>query len=200
MTWESRALAHGPYVVSFGTSGSEIFTGLTEGVPRHEGTPSGIPIRSTFGGDTLLDEIYTGQNHFVTVNFKEWRKTNAGSTPVNRNTLSIMNPFADATDQTNAESLDADGHFLGFTGIIGQSKWSLASALLFTAVTGTPAATWGPLYRRYYKAIVASDSTIMASFGAVERNVSLTFRILPVLLNASQITTARFHHFLDIYP
>jgi len=165
MPYAGRKLPFGPYWVSFGG----LFTGLTEGTIRHEETPSGVPVRATVYGDSVIDEIYTGKNMFVTILFKEWNKAEVEGTLAR--TLDIYNPF---------------DPLIGNSGLVGQSKWDTASTLLLTAVTGTPCQTDAlPATRLYNNAIVASDTAILQEFGAVERNVPITFRILPDPVSSS---------------
>ncbi len=168
MAFESRSLAFGAYWVTF--SGS--FVGLTEGPLQHEVTYSAEPVRASIGGDTVLDEVYTGVNMFCTIIFKEWSAA----------TKAAFNPFSGTE---------------GATGVIGRSKWDMASILLLTAVAGTPAATVGPATRTYAKAIVATDASVLQEFVAGERNVPVTFRILPEATDDSTVQAGSFTHYVD---
>ena len=176
MTWESRNLPHGPYYATYGG----VFIGLTEGVIRHEHTPTGIPIRGgTLYGNSVLDEIYAGTEHFLSIIIKEWFDT----------TFDLINPF-DTTSGATSQ--------LGNTGVIGRSKWDLAGQIILTAVAGSPAATVGPVTRTYPKAILASDATVLTTFGVAERNIPLTFRILPQAVSDT-VTNAQLTYFTETY-
>jgi len=185
ITWEDRSLPHGPYYVSYTRpSGSSLFMGITEGVIRHEVTYSGIPIRGTMWGDSVIDEIYAGQQHFLSINFKEWMEP---APSAQGRTLDVFNPFELTQDK------------FGETGVIGRSKWKLAGGLVLTAVANSPAYEVGPITRTYYKIIIATDFSLLTTFGVAERNVPVTFRVLPQA-ESNSMTSSKLQYFVDTHP
>lgn len=117
-------------------------------------------------GDTLIDGIYLGMEGVqLMTTFKEWK---AGM-------LGTLWPYGAAA-------------FDGTLGTIGVLDSSLASTIVLTAVTGTPAATNGPVTLTCHQCILSPDNDIEVLLAPDERNVPVLFDLL--LSNVS--STLRF--------
>lgn len=143
-------LPSGPYTVTWNSND----IGLSEGPIRHQQRAMGIPVRASLYGDTVLDYILRGAEVFVALVLKEW----------NANTKAALWPYG----STHGVMTEA-----------GVRASSLCKALVLTAVSGTPAATEGPLTRTYANAVLLPGHNLDVIFGPEERNIPLIFAVLP---------------------
>lgn len=155
----------GPYLVSY--AGSDI--GDVEGVLMLQVTAHAQLVRANRFGDAIIDFITRGATAFAVMNIKEWTAA----------TKATFWPFSGTQ---------------GLTGLAGRLGSDIAAALLLTAITGTPAATLGPVTRTYAKAIYAPEFNKEIVLGAEERNIPLTLLCLPTEVSA---TTSEIRLFTD---
>jgi hypothetical protein len=143
--------AVGPYEMTFnGTS-----VGLLEGEIRHQQNVIGLPIRAGLYGQTIIDYILQGAGVFLVCTLKEW---NAGS-------KAAMWQYGSTQGIVNEAGLLMSA--------------SHAKQIVLTALSGTPAATEGPVTRTYPLAMLLPGHNLEIPMGAVERNVQLVFGVLP---------------------
>ncbi len=164
MSFNSVTLAHGAYTATWG--GTDM--GLLEGPVRHIGQIHGTFIRAEKYGDVPVGAVYRGTSAFVQITVKEWKAV----------TKSAMNP------QSTSD--------LGLSGYIGRDAYDFAQALVLTAVTGTKAATNGPVTRTYAKACYEPEFSVETLMANDERNIPLVFRIYPESAPSGQL-----RHFTD---
>ncbi len=139
----------GPYTVTY----NSVDIGLMEGPLTNSSINHGIVRRASRYGDSGISGIYTGGDNFVQIILKEW------TTAVK----SILYPWGT----------------IGQSGVIGRALEDLASALVLTAIVGTPARTNGPVTRTYAKALMTEEHNLDVLMGNVERNVPVVLRCWP---------------------
>jgi hypothetical protein len=140
----------GPYEVTW--NGTSI--GMMEGSIHHQQMVIGAPIRASLYGQTILDYILQGMFVNAVLVMKEW---NAGS-------KAAMWPF-------NAVQ--------GIVGEAGLLFNPLYKQMVMTALTGTPAATEGPVTRTYPLSGLLPGHNLDVTMGPEERNVPVAFTCLP---------------------
>lgn len=140
----------GPYEVTY--DGNAV--GLMEGPIRHQQSYGALPIRASLWGQNIIDYIAQGAAVFAVLVLKEW----------NTNTKAMMWPFNAST-----------GIFVEAGMLINQ----YAAPLVLTALTGTPAATEGPVTRTYPLAILSPGHNKDVILGPVERNTPIVMAVLP---------------------
>lgn len=165
MSLGNEQVISGPYSVTFGGVATGIFVG-DAGVPTLEMTVHGEPInRTDYWGRSLINNIFMGIDWRFLATLQEYR---VGS-------IATFTPFA----------------ALGQLGVVGRLYYDLASALVLTAVTGTPAATAGaPNTLTASKAVLAPEFPIKLLFGPQARTVPIALQLLPYV-----ITTNVYGHF-----
>lgn len=146
----------GPYQVTFKSNA----VGLMEGPIRHQQSIIGLPIRASLYAQNILDYIIQGGGFFAVMVLKEW----------NTNSKSLMWPF-------NASH--------GIVPVVGQLINQYYGALVLTALTGTPAATEGPVTRTYPIAGLLPGHNLDITLGPVERNVPVVITCLPEITGAT---------------
>lgn len=109
-------------------------------------------------GETLIDGIFRGMDCQLMVTFKEW------NTPVKQ----AIWPYSGA----------APGGFDGTLGTIGVLDSDRAQAIVLTAVSGTPAATYGPATLTAMKAIISDANDLDMIFGPDETDIPVLFDLL----------------------
>lgn len=112
--------------------------------------------KSDVYGDMLLDLIYRGTDWFLQAEFMEYGKA----------------AVRDASFPWGAGTL-------GIQGIIGRLGSNIASALVLTSTTGTPAVAT-PATLTASKAILAPNSNPRAQFNSRLRTVPVRLALLPV--------------------
>ncbi len=142
--------AYGPYTATY--NGNAI--GEFEGSLEHFQTGHAREYRSSRFGDSVVGGVYTGVSCIFLARLKEWTAF----------TKAALWPF---------DSL------LGDSGVIGRAMEDMALQLVLTAVTGTPAATNGPVTRTYPLAILMPEHNQQVLLGTEQRDVPLVFRIYP---------------------
>ncbi len=142
--------AIGPYEATF--NGNAV--GLLEGPIRHQQSVFGLPIRASIYGQTVIDYILQGSGMFLVMVVKEW----------NSNSKAALWPY---------------GQTQGIVNEPGILMSTYAKQIVLTAVTGTPAATEGPVTRTYPLAMLLPGHNLDVPMGAVERNIPIVFGILP---------------------
>lgn len=140
----------GPYEVTW--NGTSI--GMMEGSIHHQQMVIGAPIRASLYGQTILDYILQGMFVNAVLVIKEW---NAGS-------KAALWPF-------NASQ--------GIVGEAGLLFNPLYKAMVLTALSGTPAATEGPVTRTYAICGLLPGHNLDVTFGPEERNIPVAFTCLP---------------------
>ena len=114
-------------------------------------------------GDTLIDGIYRGMEGVqLMTTFKEWKT----------GMLGLLWPYGAAA-------------FDGTLGTVGVLDSALASTIVLTAASGTPAATAGPATLTAHLAILSPDNDIEVLMAPDERNVPVLFDLL--LANVSSV-------------
>jgi hypothetical protein len=156
--------------------------GAIEGPRLLNYTQEGIEITSDLYGETVIDGIYTGQNTFLQVIFKEW---------IYESIHRILFPFGNTGALGNELSNE------GSLGGIGEAYCDNAAIITLTAQTGTPAATIGPETIIARRAILAPGTNPQIPLGNVERDIPVTFRLLPYLDIGSP---AKYRTFEVTYP
>lgn len=146
---------------------NSVAVGLMEGPPRVQMTPSGFDIRASKWGQSVISSVYTGSNDFLIVVLKEWLD----------NAIAAMWPFP--VPQSAAwPNHGLVGQLMSCRsagdGVVGPAR-----ELKLTALTGTPAATYGPLTLTAPRACLAPQHTIDLAFGVSERLMALVFRLYP---------------------
>ena len=149
----------GPYQATMAipalNSGSATDIGLMEGPIRHQQNLIGLPIRTSLYAQNVIDFVMQGMGVFIALTVKEW---DAGA-------KAIMWPFNTS-------------HGIGpLTGTL----WSAVGVgqLVLTALSGTPAATEGPVTRTYPFCGLMPGHNLDILFGPVERNVTIVLAALP---------------------
>jgi len=160
--------AFGPYTGVYGSSPTDI--GLNEGPHRFIQIAKGANITPNRFGDSVVDGIYRGGNCLIQMSLKEYT---AG-------VKKIIWPFS-PTD-------------LGLTGVIGRAMSDIAQQLVLTAISGTPAATNGPVTRTCPLVVFAPEHNMELIMGNDERNIPLVCQVLPALVSAG---TSQLRHFTD---
>lgn len=154
--------ANGPYTVTY----NGLSLGLLEGQPKCISVPHAIDVRSSRWGNSVIDGIQDGADVFVSLMLKEWTAAiRAALWPFSAN--------------------------LGDAGVPGRLLSDLGAALVFTAVTGTPAATNGPVTRTFAAACLAPEHNLEVMLGNEERNIPLIFRAYPAVFGTN------LRHFAD---
>ena len=145
----------GEYVFSHG--GNALGLIQSDG-PRLKFTPHSRPVSDTaIYGDTKIDGIYRGQDVQVLVTFKEWT----------------------AIIRTAIWPYGAAG-FDGTLGQIGRLDSALASVILLTAASNSPAAAANsPATLQANLGIIAPENEIDILMGPDERNIPVLFDLLP---------------------
>lgn len=144
------AIPSGPYSATW--NGNDI--GLFEGPIRLQQSLIGLPVRASQWGQTIIDYIIQGGGYFGVIVVKEWTT----------NIKSFMWPF---------------GSTLGIVDEPGKLFSAYCQALVLTALTGTPAATYGPVTRTYPLCATLPGHNLDFVFGPMERNTVVAVGILP---------------------
>lgn len=140
------ALAGGVYTATH--NGSAI--GLTEDGADAEFTPlAEILNKSSAHGNAEIGAIHLGLRWRIFMALRLWNSVSRA----------IIHPFGS----------------LGDDGVIGRDYYDLASPIVLSSVSGTPANTAGPTSVTFPKAIIASDVPVRVSFGN-------RWRLIPVAL------------------
>jgi hypothetical protein len=133
-----------------------------DGVPTLEPNIKAQPIAGTDAyGDTTIDAVWRGADWYCSMICMEYR---AG-------VLTALWPFS-AT--------------MGRLGVIGRLFYDMSSALVLTAVAGTPAAT-SPASLTASKAIIAPGFSNRLTFGPLVRTVPLRFLLLPYIVSSTNV-------------
>lgn len=140
----------GPYEVTYKSAS----VGLMEGPIRHQQSVIALPIRASLWGQNIIDYIVQGGGVFAALVLKEW----------NTNTKALMHPF-------NAS--------MGIFPEAGKLINPFFGELVLTALTGTPAATEGPVTRTYPICGLLPGHNVDVTLGPVERNVPVVVCALP---------------------
>lgn len=140
----------GPYEATY--KGNSI--GLLEGEIRVQQNVIGLPIRASLYGQTIINYVLQGAGHFVAFTIKEW----------NANSKAAMWQFGTTPGIVNEAGLLFD---------------AMAGAMVLTALSGTPAATEGPVTRTYPLAVLLPGHNLDTPLGPVERNIQIVFAALP---------------------
>lgn len=157
----------GPYTVTY--KGTTI--GLMEGPIRHQQNLIASPIKAALYGQNIIDYIVQGMGVFAVIVIKEW----------NASTRALMWPVNTAP---------------GIGALTGTLYNTFLGELVFTALTGTPAATEGPLTRTYPLAGLLPGHNLDVPMGPVERNVPVVVTCLP---EQNSSTVGQPKYFTDAY-
>lgn len=129
------------------------------GLPTLEGVNKQEPIgRTDAYGDTTIDTIYKGGDWFASMTCMEYK---AGP-------IAALWPFGT----------------LGLMGVIGRLGYGISTALVLTAIAGTPAAS-SPASLTATRAILAPGFNTRLLFGPKLRTVPLRFQLLPYLVGGT---------------
>jgi hypothetical protein len=155
-----EVLISGQYLVTYSGLAVGIFKGEA-GLPTVMQQNFGKPVKPTDAyGDSTLDVIHGGADHFFIGTFEEWKSA----------VFSALYPFGT----------------MGQMGVIGRRYYDMASALTLTAVTGTPAqVAVAPATFSAPKAILAPGHQAQWQFGPVLREVQLKLQLLPATVPAT---------------
>jgi hypothetical protein len=140
--------------------------GLMEGPIRHQQSIIALPIRATLYAQNIINYILQGGGVFGVITVKEW---DSGA-------KALMWPF-------NASH--------GIMPVVGNLIDQYFGALVFTALTGTPAATEGPVTRTYPFAGLLPGHNLDITFGPMERNVPVVITALPEI-NGTTVGSAKY--------
>lgn len=158
MTVINPAIPAGPYSLTWGSTGGNEGAvrdvGLLEGPVRWQQTPYGLPVYAQQWGRTIIDYVMQGAGYFGVIVVKEW------TTGAKR----FMWPFG------------ANHGIFNEPGLLFSS---FADQLICTALTGTPAATYGPVTRTSDFVAVLPGHNLDIVFGPLERNVVVAVACLP---------------------
>ncbi len=152
----------GPYNATFKATD----VGLMEGPIRHQQSIIALPVRATLYAQNIINYILQGGGVFAVITVKEW---DAGA-------KALMWPF-------NASH--------GIFPVVGQLIDQYFGALVLTALTGTPAATEGPVTRTYPISGLLPGHNLDITFGPMERNVPVVVTALPEI-NGTTVGSAKF--------
>lgn len=164
------AIPSGPYTATW--NGLNI--GLFEGPIRLQQRLEGIPVRASQWGQTIIDWVLQGGGCYGLLVIKEWTA----------NTKRFMWPFG------NGISNAAD---LGLMPRPGRVLSQYCAPIVFTALTGSQAATYGPVTRTYPYVTVLPTHNLEFILAAMERNVVIAVACLPVIDTGDATGQARFY-------
>lgn len=156
--------AVGAYSATF----KAVTIGTFESSLRQNKTMHAQDVLASRFADTVIDGVYRGANVFAIAVIKEWTEA----------VRDAIWPFDEE---------------LGNTGIHGRMLTDIAGALVLTAITGTPAATIGPVTRTYPLAVIAPEHNTEITFGNEERNIPVVFRCLPTITVSTSVAV----HYTD---
>jgi len=156
------AVPSGPYSATWGSSGgvvgSALDIGLFEGPTRLQQSLIALPIRASQWGQTIIDYVVQGGGFYGVMVLKEWTA----------NTKKFLWPFG--LNVSYAQGVVEEP---------GKMLSGYCDQLILTALSGTPAATYGPVTRTYDYVCVLPGHNIDQAFGPVERNIVVAFVALP---------------------
>ena len=140
--------------------------GLVEGPYNLSWTPLATPIRCDYYGDTIIDYILTGADAFVSLIIKEW------TTEIMAALFPECGGELGQVGDDHANDIPA-----------GRLATSVAKALVLTPKTGSLAqtATDGKTLYTAAFALPLPGTAINIPMGTVERNIPVTFALLPDL-------------------
>lgn len=144
------SIPSGPYSATW--NGQDI--GLFEGPVRLQQNLIAQPVQASQWGRTIIDYIIQGGGFFGVIVVKEWTT----------NSKLFMWPF---------------GSTHGIVDEPGKLFSSYCQALVLTALTGTPAATYGPVTRTYPYVATLPGHNLDITMGPMERNVVVAVGVLP---------------------
>jgi hypothetical protein len=148
----SETLIAGQYTVTYNGTSCGIMEG-DAGVPTIEATNHAEPVNNTDAyGKSMIDAIYQGGDHFASFQCMEYK---AGS-------IAAFWPFG----------------ALGVMGVIARLYYDMSSALVLTAVAGTPAAN-SPATLTASKSIIAPGFNGRLLYGPTLRKVPIRLALLP---------------------
>lgn len=150
-------IASGAYAATIGPTGglSQVALGHIDGLWRFQTSQKATPVQAHKWGEMTVDGIYQGLDTFIIATFKEWQA----------NELDYVYWPWSATE--------------GQTGEIGRCMTDLSRHLVFTAATGSPAATLGPVTITVPYASYAPNHSMEWTFGIAERLVPMVFQVYP---------------------
>lgn len=128
--------------------------GLFEGPIRHQQNLIAQPVMAHQWGRTIIDYVIQGGGFFGVIVLKEWTTY----------TKKFIWPF---------------GSTHGIVDEPGKLFSSYTAQLVLTAVTGTPAATLGPVTRTYPYVATLPGHNLDITMGPMERNVVVAVAVLP---------------------
>lgn len=148
-------VAFGRYTMTHDGVAIGITGGGRDGVPTIHQQIHGTQIRNTdVYGDSAIDAIYRGADVSMSLILKEW----------DAQEKIIIWPFTAVW---------------GLIGLIGQSFFENASAIVLTTFAGVPTFTYGPATLTASKAIYMPGHRVSVSFGPVERDLSVVEQLYP---------------------
>lgn len=150
----SPSIPSGPYTATWVIDGSARDIGLFEGPIRLQQNLIGQPVMAHQWGRTIIDYIMQGAGCFGVIVIKEWTSY----------TKKFIWPFG-----STHGIVDEPGKL--FSGYCAQ--------LVLTAVSGTPAATLGPVTRTYPYVATLPGHNLDITLGPTERNVVVAVAVLP---------------------
>lgn len=146
----SPSIPSGPYSGTWNTAD----IGLFEGPIRLQKNLNGLPVRASQWGQSIIEFILQGAGCFGVIVLKEWTT----------NTKAFMWPFG------------ADQGLVDEPGLLFSAY---TKPLVLTALSGTPAATYGPVTRTYHNCAVLPGHNLDETFGPMERNIVVAVAVLP---------------------
>jgi hypothetical protein len=145
----------GPYAVVW----NNLNIGLTDGPIRMQQSIYALPVRATQYGQTIIDYVLQGGGAFGILVLKEWTQ----------NARRFIWPVAANTSPDDMGTLDRPGNLMSV----------YARPLVLAAMSGTPAAAYGPVTRTYPYVIPLPGHNIDITFGPMERNIVVALAVLP---------------------
>lgn len=142
----------GPYLMTYG--GADV--GEVAAAKILQYSAEARDVTTDLFGDAVVDGIFRGINMFMVVVFKEW----------NDAVVDAIWPWD--VGNTPGSSVSA-----------GSCLVDKAKAIVLTAVSSTPAATYGPTSVTASKAILSPGHSPQISLGTEERDVPAVFRLYP---------------------